>query len=229
VRLLPGPEDAHRWGPALAIVPWMMAAVVLACMVTDCGQAGDQRTIARGRTALPCSIESRPLTRYLDDLNGALQSLRDADPGRDLPTIYGVVRSDGERLLKAFAVVSARYEEVVAAGQRRLNAGSSQEQDADPAEEHDLRAQGQGDLAMAMESLLMCRMSYVMASASYRAQLARVMGTLDRHLDLSSIRTATPAITILLEDEAEVRSIVSDAAAKSRAVIALLDAQRPLL
>jgi hypothetical protein len=217
--LLATAEAAHRWSPAL----------VLTGMVTDCGVVGAGRNSAQGAMAVPPAIETSQLRHDLDVLNGALQSLRDADAGTDLPALYGVVRSDVERLLKAFVLVGSRYEMIIAVGQRRLDSWSMQEEVHDPIDAHDASAIRNGDLTMAMESLLMCRTSYAMACTGYRSQLARVIGTLDHHLALSSIHAVTPAITTLVEGEAEVRSIVADVSAKSKAVIALLEAPAPAL
>jgi len=205
----------------------MMVSLVLACLVTDCSIDGSGRSSAQGAAVVPPAIEARPLKQDLDDLNGALQSLRDAEVGRDLPALYDQVRSDVGRLLKAFVTIKARFEMVIAAGQRRLDDWSNQEETREAVEAHDANAIRRDDLAMAMDSLLLCRMSYGMACAGYRTQIAHVTGALDHRLDLSSIRSVTPAITALLEGEAEVHSIVTDVSAKSNAVIALLAPEAP--
>jgi hypothetical protein len=217
-----GAEAVRRRGAVLAVVLWMMAAAVPTCLMTDCSEVGSGRTAGPGAAVIPPAIEASPLKQDLDDLNGALQSLRDAGPGKDLPALYGAVRSDVERLLKAFVLVAERCEAVVAAGQRRLDAWSGQGEAPDPVAAPGTSAVGRRDLALAVDSLLMCRSSYAMSCASYRTQIARVISTLDHRLALSTISAVTPAITTLLEGEAGVRSIVTDASAKSRAVIALL-------
>jgi len=73
-----------------------------------------------------------------------------------------------------------------------------------------------------MESLLLCKQALAITVVDYQAQLNALIKSLDGALSLPAIRAADPIIGQLLENESELRSVLIDVSAKSKAVSAAL-------
>jgi hypothetical protein len=127
-----------------------------------------------------------------------------------------------DHLASALAHIDGGFQATVDAGQRRLD------DLVRPAAMRTLRNQRRtcnqhdGDLRMAMESLLLCKQALAITVVDYQAQLNALIKSLDGALSLPAIRAADPIIGQLLENESELRSVLIDVSAKSKAVSAAL-------
>jgi hypothetical protein len=203
---------------ATRILPLTCLVVALAMLIAvvlmwGCGD-GQERSVARAEVS--SAVDVAPAKLDIDDLGGALRELRDARNDMEIQARYPSVRSAAEALAATLAAVAAQYEATVTAGQNALSAGIHQGSGQALAQ----RSPADADLALAMDSLLMCRPAYDQVSDSYRWQLLLVTRSLDRDHTLNGMQAVTPAISRLLEDQGELRSILTDVSAKSRAVMA---------
>jgi hypothetical protein len=196
----------------LVVALAMLTAVVL---MWGCGD-GQERSVARAEVSN--AVDVAPAKQDIEDLGGALRELRDARNDMEIQARYPSVHSAAEALAATLAAVATQYEATVTAGQDALSSGIHQGSGQALAHQAQ-RSPADEDLALAMDSLLMCRPAYAQVSDSYRWQLLLVTRSLDLDHTLHGMQAVTPAIARLLEDQGELRSILTDVSAKSRAVM----------
>lgn len=194
-----------------------LAMLTAAALMWGCGD-GQDRGIAHAETRRAVAVDVAPAKQDIDQIGGALRDLRDARSDVELQQRYPSVRLAANALAMSLSTVAAQYEATVAAGQSALSS-NDQADPGRPSARAAQRSPAESDLALAMDSLLMCRSAYGQVSSAYQAQLLQLTRSLDRDHTRSGIQAATPTIAGLLEDQSELRSILTDISAKSKAVM----------
>jgi hypothetical protein len=193
----------------------VLTMLIVAGLSWGCG-GGPERSSARADGAV--AVDVAPAKQDLDQVGGTLRDLRVARSDAEIQERYRIVRAAADTLAASLSAVASQYEATVAAGQHALASHDN------PATQRPLVQPAQpaaavADLAMAMDSLLMCRAAYAQVSGAYRDRLLLMTASLDRDHSLSGMQAVTPTITGLLEDQEELRSILTDVSAKSKAVL----------
>ncbi len=198
--------------PRALLLPVLMAAVV----VGGCG-ASQARSTAPAAPGSAVAVDVAPVELDIDQVGGALRELRDARTQAEIQERYPQLRMAADALAASLSAVAAQYEATVAAGQQALSSSRDQGTGRPPARQGE-RPPAVADLAMALDSLLMCRTAYDQVSSAYRSQLQQLTRALERDRTVDGMQAVAPAITGLLEDQGELRSVLTDVSAKSKAV-----------
>jgi hypothetical protein len=189
--------------------------VALACALLlqwSCGD-GQERSAALPAGGGAGAPDAAAAQKDVEEVGGALRELREARTAAEIQERYPMVRMAADALAESLIAVSAQFEATVAAGQQVL---STRAQAAPQAG----RPPANGDLAMAVDSLLMCRIAYAQVSDAYREKLLQLTRALEADQSVSGVQAAAPTIAGLLEDQSQLRSILTDVSAKSKAVLA---------
>ena len=198
----------------------VLAVTVLAAL-SGCGD--DAHRMASVQPAATISVDAAPAKEDLEHVGGALRDVRDAQTMHELQQRFDALTTAASALSSSLADIGARYEATVSAGQLELSMRKQPQSSDLSTDAHLLPTAPVGNLALAMDSLLMCRDAYTKVSGSYRAHLASMTQALGNDLSLTEKRNVDPTIATLLEDQLQLRSILTDVSAKSKAVIAEID------
>ncbi len=207
------PRDPLRTHPRV-LLAGTLAVLAAAALPWAC--APQDRGAGRAGAGGDAAVAVAAAQQGIDAVGGALRELRAARTATEVQERYPPVRMAADALAASLSAVAARFEAAVAAGQRALSADDRvAARPSAPAQ----RSPADGDLAMALDSLLMCRTAYAQVSGAHRAQLQQLTRALDRDRTVDGMQAVTPTIAGLLEDQSELRSILTDIAAKSKAVM----------
>jgi hypothetical protein len=160
----------------------------------------------------------------LEQTGASLRSVRDAQTMPDLQKNFEMLSATSATLSMTLKEVAARFESAVSAGQLELDMRNQRRTNGQIPDPHSTDAIQEVNLAGAVDSLLMCRNAYGSLSGKYRSKLMAMTQELGNNLTLEGRHAVTPEITALLEDQLQLRTLLTDVSAKSKAVIAELGA-----
>ncbi len=198
--------------PRLPVRTLLLASVALLVACAGDLERGDAQRASAGSPLLTVA----PVQQELAQIGSALRLLRDARDAAEIEQRQVIVCAAARELEGALSSLSARCAIAVDAGRATLAA--LEQRESVPALPPPARAHSATDLALAFDALLRCRANYDALSTSYLEHMELLLGALAHDHSGGGLAAAAPAKTVLLEDQEDLHSDLTDLGVTGKAV-----------